>query len=220
MYISVFSICMHRHTQKYRGYTGFLRYEMLFYIHLLWQNSQSPTLICSMSCEMQTVLIVEAVVMVRAEPHRQVWRGVSFFDHRYGTPKGQAEGPEKPAAWDYYFQPGAAQERQVGKRGVSSSSLSSSASPKHSDSHRHHTHSEASLACFLYSFVPSVCTCGTVTLAAPGTYIPLLEQLALPRPAVTVSPPLDYAPLSQLREGALCCSDSHLEAEIKEERVR
>lgn len=129
---------------------------MLFYIHLLWQNSQSHTLCCSMSCEMQTVLIVEAVVMVRAEPHRQVWRGVSFFDHRYGTPKGQAEGPEKPAAWDYYFQPGAAQERQVSKRGVSSSSLSSSASPKHSDSHRHHTHTEASLACFLYSFVLSL----------------------------------------------------------------
>ncbi|GLD67783.1 noncompact myelin-associated protein [Lates japonicus] len=43
-------------------------------------------------------------------------------------------------------------------------------------------------------------------------------------PAVTVSPPLvDYAPLSQLREGALHCSGSHLEkawAEIKEETVR
>lgn len=153
MYISVFSICMHRHTQKYRGYTGFLRYEMLFYIHLLWQNSQSPTLICSMSCEMQTVLIVEAVVMVRAEPHRQVWRGVSFFDHRYGTPKGQAEGPEKPAAWDYYFQPGAAQERQVSKRGVSSSSLSSSASPKHSDSHRHHTHTQRHLLLVFYTLL-------------------------------------------------------------------
>ncbi|XP_054469258.1 noncompact myelin-associated protein [Anoplopoma fimbria] len=36
-------------------------------------------------------------------------------------------------------------------------------------------------------------------------------------------PPLDYAPISQLREGALRCSGSHLEkawAEIKEETVR
>ncbi|KAM3595398.1 uncharacterized protein V6R79_022866 [Siganus canaliculatus] len=40
---------------------------------------------------------------------------------------------------------------------------------------------------------------------------------------VTASPQVDYVPLLQLREGALCCSGSHLKkagAEIKEETVR
>ncbi len=75
-----------------------------------------------------------------------------FLITGHGTPKGQAAGPEKPAAWDYYSHRGAAQEQQVSKRGASSSSpcslSSSSRSHKHSDSHRKRTHTEASLLVF------------------------------------------------------------------------
>lgn len=47
------------------------------------------------------------------------------------------------------------------------------------------THTETSLLVFklfcpFFVRVPAVCTCGTVTLAAPGTCIPLWEQLTFP----------------------------------------
>lgn len=90
---------------------------------------------------------------------RQPSRILGFYssDCWCGTPKGQAERPEKPAAWDYYAQ-----------RGASSSSLPSS-SHKHTNSHRNLTQRHFSL--FLNSFVPSCLffTCGTFTLTAPGT---------------------------------------------------
>lgn len=127
-----------------------------------------------------------------------------FFDHRYGTPKGQAEGPEKPAAWHYYFQRGAAREQHVSKCRVSSSLLSSSSSPKHSDSHRQHSHTKASPFA-LYSFilcfvsVSSVCTCRAVTCRDCQSWT---------------------MPPSVIWGRGLSCSASRLEAEDKEERVR
>lgn len=189
---------------------------MQLYFLLLRQNTKSPTL-----CSFQ--VLWDAQSDFRGSSHGEsraaqtsLERSLIFFDHRYGTPKGQAEGPEKPAAWHYYFQPWPVQEQQVSKRGVSSSSLSSCTSPKHCHSHRLRGHRGIS-ACF-YTLLPLLRVCPIRLYLWDGHFssawdlYSFLWATCTPQTCrVTASPPVDYAPLSQLREGALHCSGSHLE---------
>ena len=114
--IHVFSVCTYTH--MYRTYTGIYHMRCYFLFFCIFFE---PHPLQTVSREMQHAWLL------RGSSHGQSRAEVSpEREPRFliiGTPKGQAEGPEKPAAWDYYVQRGATSKPQ---RGASSCSLSSS----------------------------------------------------------------------------------------------
>lgn len=198
-HVHTFIQCTHTWMGVYSK-SGFYR-NMLFYIHLLWLKRAPPSVRC-------TWYDLESF-----SDHRCV----SLHDHHRGMPEGRAEGPEKPAAWNY-CSPLRPVFRKDNWASVESPPLYSPPPAKHPDStdtaqfRAHRAASACSFALFLSQwFLP--------------VGLPLsqhLEPTVLLEQSRSVSPPVDYAPF-QLREGALCCSGSHLVkagAEIKEEKAR
>lgn len=189
---NVWSTCMPRCTQRHRA-PALKKWGFISLSSYLTECTELHPLLF-VSCDMTVWL-------------RRTWPDKSgeespFFDHRYGTPKGQAGGPEKPAAWHYYFQLGS----DVWVT-VESPPLCSPPPPPHlntliptdnTHTQRHLCSCYTLLSCVFLS-VSSVCTCRTVTCRDCQSWT---------------------MPPSVIWGRGLSCSGSRLEAEVTEERVR